>query len=164
MTLEQQKADLDGYLACVCGEANTVREVWARSRPFRDLHLFFNPKPEPAHYFDEPSDLLFDTRAGDIEIDWNHVVIDSVELNDRHNFQATFFYRIVAGKPFYFAKVYGQVRVCWSNAIAEQKYDEILYAPRASPQLSPQHYENAAAFYARRGQQWFYVLAGFPGK
>jgi len=38
----------------------------------------FNPKPAPPHYFDEPSDLLFDTRAGEIEIDWNHVVIERI--------------------------------------------------------------------------------------
>lgn len=70
----------------------------------------------------------------------------------------------VLGMPFYFAKVYDQVRVCWSNQIADQKYDEVFYAPRAAPQPSPQHYENVVAFYARRDKEWFYVLAGVPGK
>lgn len=95
---------------------------------------------------------------------WNHVVVDGVELNDRHNFQTSFFYRIVLGKPFYFAKVYDKVRVCWGNVISEQNYDEVFYAPHASWQLSPRHYENVVAFYARRDKEWYYVLAGVPGK
>ena len=39
----------------------------------------FNPLPPLAHYFDEPSDLLYDTRVGKPEMDWRHVVIDRID-------------------------------------------------------------------------------------
>jgi hypothetical protein len=39
----------------------------------------FNPLPPLAHYFDQPADLLYDTRVGKPEIDWRHVVIDRID-------------------------------------------------------------------------------------
>jgi len=95
----------------------------------------------------------------------DHVVVDGTDLNEHHNYQRAFFYRIVGGQPFYFAKVYDKVRLCWGTKIAEKTYDEVLYKPGVlSPELSPQHYENVVAFYARRDREWYYVLAGVPGK
>jgi cold shock CspA family protein len=44
----------------------------------------FNPLPALAHYFDEPGDLLFDTRVGKPELDWRHVVIERL---DRYPFE-----------------------------------------------------------------------------
>jgi len=39
----------------------------------------FNPLPPLAHYFDQPADLLYDTRVGKPEMDWRHVVIDRID-------------------------------------------------------------------------------------
>lgn len=44
----------------------------------QNLVRHFNPLPPPAHYFDTPTDLLYDTRAGKPELDWNHIVIDNI--------------------------------------------------------------------------------------
>jgi len=91
----------------------------------------------------------------------DHVVVDGKDLNEYHNYQRSFFYRIVGGKPFYFAEVYDKVRVCWGVKIADQNYDEVIYAPDSfSSEWNPRHYESVVAFYARRGRQWNYVLAG----
>ena len=55
----------------------------------QNLVRHFNPLPQAAHYFDEPADVFYDTRQGEPEMDWNHVVIDRIqryppELLDDH--------------------------------------------------------------------------------
>ena len=54
---------------CIAGEGSAGQ----------NLVRYFNPLPLPPHYFDEPSDLLYDTAAGEPEMDWRHVVIDRVD-------------------------------------------------------------------------------------
>ena len=49
----------------------------------QNLVRHFNPLPPPAHYFDQPSDLLYDTRVGKPEMDWKHVVIDRIDRYPR---------------------------------------------------------------------------------
>jgi hypothetical protein len=44
----------------------------------QNLVRHFNPLPPPAHYFDTPTDLLYDARAGKPELDWNHIVIENI--------------------------------------------------------------------------------------
>ena len=44
----------------------------------QNLVRHFNPLPPPAHYFDTPTDLLYDTRAGKPELDWSHIIIDNI--------------------------------------------------------------------------------------
>jgi hypothetical protein len=39
----------------------------------------FAPLPSPPHYFDSIVDLLYDTRAGKPELDWEHVVIERID-------------------------------------------------------------------------------------
>jgi hypothetical protein len=45
----------------------------------QDLVRHFNPLPAPAHYFDNPVELLYDTRAGTPDLDWKHVIIDRID-------------------------------------------------------------------------------------
>lgn len=42
------------------------------------LTRYFNPRPERAHYFDDPADLLYDARQGEPDVDWKHVVIQRI--------------------------------------------------------------------------------------
>ena len=39
----------------------------------------FNPLPERAHYFSNPSDLIYDSNAPEPSLDWNHIIIENVE-------------------------------------------------------------------------------------
>ena len=55
---------LDGF--CFAGEGSLGQTLSRR----------FYPLPQPPHYFSEPAELIYDTRTGDPDIDWNHVVID----------------------------------------------------------------------------------------
>lgn len=45
----------------------------------QNLVRHFNPLPQPAHYFDQPADLLYDTRMGMPELDWRHVIIERID-------------------------------------------------------------------------------------
>lgn len=62
----EQQWKLKGF--CVAGEGLLGQS----------LVRYFNPLPSPPHYFDEPSDLLYDVRVGKPELDWSHVVIERI--------------------------------------------------------------------------------------
>ena len=44
----------------------------------QNLVRHFSPLPGPAHYFGDPVELLYDTRKGKPELDWDHVVVERI--------------------------------------------------------------------------------------
>lgn len=38
----------------------------------------FNPLPERAHYFSNPSELIYDSNAPEPQLNWNHIILDNV--------------------------------------------------------------------------------------
>lgn len=38
----------------------------------------FNPLPERAHYFSNPSELIYDSSAPEPQLNWNHIILDNV--------------------------------------------------------------------------------------
>lgn len=38
----------------------------------------FNPLPERAHYFSNPSELIYDSDAPEPQLNWNHIILDNV--------------------------------------------------------------------------------------
>lgn len=59
--------ELDGF--CIAGEGAEGQK----------LVRYFNPLPVQAHYFDQPAHLLYDTRSGKPELDWEHIVIERID-------------------------------------------------------------------------------------
>jgi len=57
---------LSGF--CIAGEG-ALGQVLVRH---------FSPLPPPAHYFETSTDLLYDTRAGKPELDWQHIIIANI--------------------------------------------------------------------------------------
>ncbi len=41
------------------------------------LNNYFNPKPEAAYYFENPSDAVYDINTGDLECDWEHIIVEN---------------------------------------------------------------------------------------
>lgn len=39
----------------------------------------FNPLPERTHYFQDPSELIYDCNASEPQLNWNHIILDNVE-------------------------------------------------------------------------------------
>jgi hypothetical protein len=66
---EQRRPNLalDGF--CIAGEGAEGQK----------LVRFFSPLPAQAHYFDQPVHLLYDTRSGKPELDWEHIVIERID-------------------------------------------------------------------------------------
>lgn len=45
----------------------------------QNLVRHFAPLPEPAHYFDNPVELLYNVKAGKPELDWRHIIIQRID-------------------------------------------------------------------------------------
>jgi hypothetical protein len=45
----------------------------------KTLVRHFNPLPEPPHYFDTFSDVLYDVRASEPQLDWEHIILENID-------------------------------------------------------------------------------------
>jgi hypothetical protein len=45
----------------------------------KTLVRYFNPLPQPAHYFDSFEDVLYDVRSPDPQLDWEHIILENVD-------------------------------------------------------------------------------------
>ena len=114
---------------CIAGEGSEGR----------NLVRNFTPLPSPAHYFDSPTDLLYDARKGSPELDWEHVVIERIDrfppafLED--NCPAGFELRDVRGLSWQDRRQY---RESLGQAIQDDKktYRRIMNRVRDAVQLS----------------------------
>jgi hypothetical protein len=48
-------------------------------REGQNLVRYFNPLPLRAHYFENPTDLYYDPRSGEPELNWEHVLITNID-------------------------------------------------------------------------------------
>ena len=51
----------------------------AGERDGRDLVRYFNPLPEPPHYFENAADLIYDVSTGIPAINWEHILLDNID-------------------------------------------------------------------------------------
>ncbi|WP_398453269.1 DUF3825 domain-containing protein [Sphingobacterium thalpophilum] len=42
------------------------------------LASYFNPLPQRAHFFNNPSELIYDSNAPEPQLNWNHIILDNV--------------------------------------------------------------------------------------
>ncbi len=47
-------------------------------RTGKTLASNFNPLPQRAHFFDNPSELIYDINAPEPQLNWNHIILDNV--------------------------------------------------------------------------------------
>lgn len=75
-----------------------------------------------------------------------------------------FDFQLMAGRPFFFFNVDGDVRLSFDGQDIAADYDEVPhYQCCSAAVLNPLHAENMVAFFARRGDSWYYVEAGLFG-
>jgi cold shock CspA family protein len=105
----------------------------------KNLVRYINPLPSPPHYFETPSDLLYDVRARQPDADWEHSIIDRIgrfpaEFLEDHR-PAGFAYRSAADIPDEEREVYFQ---SLGKAIEEdaRTYRRIISSLRDAIQLS----------------------------
>ncbi|MGB9800785.1 MAG: hypothetical protein ACPLUL_11900 [Thermanaerothrix sp.] len=82
-------------------------------------------------------------------------------LNERYGYEEAFGFQWLNGKPFYFFQKSGWIGICYHDQEIPLRYDEIPhYRCCSAAELNPVHAAQMVAFFARRGEQWYYVEAG----
>lgn len=75
-----------------------------------------------------------------------------------------FDFQLMAGRPFFFLNVDGTIRLSFDDRERVPGYDEVPhYQCCSAAVLNPLHAEHMVAFFARRGDTWYYVEAGLFG-
>ena len=91
------------------------------------------------------------------------VVQNGDSLSARYGHREAFGFQLLNGKPFYFFNQDGSIGFAYDSKVSWLGYDEI---PRYAEEIGDatwstrQQWENAAAFFARRGDHWYYVEIG----
>ena len=89
---------------------------------------------------------------------------DGVLLRPLADDEEMFGFQLMAGRPFFFFNVDGNIRLSFDGQDIAVDYDEVPhYQCCSSATLNPLHAENMVAFFARRGDSWYYVEAGVFG-
>jgi hypothetical protein len=91
----------------------------------------------------------------------NQVIINGASLNEQLGYDHIFNWRIVHGQPFYFFVQDEQVDVSYGGETLPQTYVEVVHNLCCEPFVcNVQTYADMVAFYARKGDIWFYVEMG----
>ncbi len=89
------------------------------------------------------------------------VFIDGKPLNDQYGYEESFGFQTMAGKPFYFFRRDGQIGVAVDGQQVSLGYDDVPhYGCCSAGALNPRIARNMIAFFARRGDRWYYVEIG----
>jgi hypothetical protein len=93
------------------------------------------------------------------------VTVDGVLLNDKYGYQEAFGFQTIHGKPFYFFKRDGKINASYDGVDVPLGYNEIPhYGCCSGATLNPSMFQNMVAFFARKGETWYYAEIGVFGK
>ena len=97
----------------------------------------------------------------DQEIWKGKLYLDGELLNQSRNYQEAFGFQLLNGKPFYFYQKGNQLGFSYTGQETDLPYDQIEhYNCCSASTLNPIQAEELAAFFARKGEDWFYVELG----
>lgn len=86
---------------------------------------------------------------------------DGQLINDSKVYQDAYGFQLLAGKPFYFYQREGSLGYFYDGQETPLPYQEIPhYGCCSASTINPQPAENMVAFYARTGDDWYYVELG----
>ncbi len=86
---------------------------------------------------------------------------DDQLINDSEDYQDAFGFQLLEGKPFYFYQREDGLGYSYDRQEYSLPYEEIPhYGCCSASTLNPQKAENMVAFYARTGDNWFYIELG----
>ena len=92
------------------------------------------------------------------------VTLDGVLLNDKFGYEEAFGFQTIQGKPFYFYKLNGKIDAWYDGNDIPLGYDKILhYGCCSAATLNPHMSQNMVAFFAQRGDTWYYAEIGVFG-
>lgn len=86
---------------------------------------------------------------------------DGVPLNELYSYEEMFGYQLLGGKPFYFYKKDGQIRLSYEGADLPIFYDEVPhYRCCSGAEVNPIQAGNWVGFFGKRGDTWYYTEIG----
>lgn len=86
---------------------------------------------------------------------------DGVCLNEQYGYEEMFGYQLLDGKPFYFYKKDGQIRLFYNNEDLSIWYDEVTHYQCCSGSiLNPVAAGNWVGFWGIRNEVWYYTEIG----
>ncbi len=89
------------------------------------------------------------------------VSVDGELLNNKFGYAEAFGFQTIHDRPFYFFRRDGKIQASYDGVEFALGYDEIPhYGCCSAATLNPQTYRNMVAFYARKGEAWYYVEIG----
>ncbi|MCD4737728.1 MAG: hypothetical protein K8R89_00515 [Anaerolineae bacterium] len=87
-----------------------------------------------------------------------HILQDGQELNRIFGYGESFGFTILGGKPFYFYEKDDKVGISYNGRVLGQEYDQVLHHGCCNDSFLNPHYSlELGWFFARRGNQWYYV-------
>jgi hypothetical protein len=89
------------------------------------------------------------------------VFVDGSSLNNRYGYQESFGFQTIAGRPFYFFERDDKIGIVYDGAEVALQYDGVPhYGCCSAGTLNPRVARNMLAFFAWRGERWYYVEIG----
>jgi hypothetical protein len=89
------------------------------------------------------------------------IYVDGTLVNEERGYEEAFGFQMISGDPFFFYRRAGQVGLSYDGREADLGYDDIPHYRCCSESvLDPIQAESMVAFFAQRGEAWYYVELG----
>jgi hypothetical protein len=89
------------------------------------------------------------------------ISVDGQLLNKQSGYQEAFGFQTLHGRPFYFFEKQGAIGISYDGVEIPLDYSEVPhYGCCSAATLNPRVYQNMVAFFARKGDTWYYVEIG----
>ena len=89
------------------------------------------------------------------------IAVDGQLLNSIRHYSEAFGFQPLHDRPFFFYRREGKIGISFDGLEVPLGYDEVPhYGCCSEAALNPQKFRNMVAFFARRGQSWYYVQLG----
>jgi hypothetical protein len=93
----------------------------------------------------------------------NRLIVDGADLNALKGYEQSYGFAVLGGRPFYFYQREGKIGISFAGHEFARNYEEIPHYECCSGSLeNPGYSMNMAWFFARRGEDWYYVEAYVP--
>ncbi len=97
--------------------------------------------------------------------EYDRLIVDGQDINSVKGYEQSFQFNLLDGRPFYFYQESGKIGISFDGQEIAKDYDEIPHYQCCTPALlNPGKSMNMVWFFARRGNDWYYVEAYIPVK
>ncbi len=137
----------------------------AYSSEFNDVSVY-GPLDGPWTYGDHWALVVIDAKSDGQQgwVPFTRLIQDGQDLTAAKGYQQAFQFSVLDGKPFYFYQKADKIGLSFDGQELAKDYDEVPHYSCCSDALrNPGNSMNMVWFFARRGNDWYYVEAYIPG-